>query len=113
MKGATLPTLSEAFDHPDRVADLPLTGLIVLLAQANTVTARATAALALKQDAPAPTRPKTTELITVAEAAAITKATPRWFYSRAGQPRYSFIKRLSEHTVRVDQTALIAWLAAQ
>lgn len=113
MKAATLPSLSDAYDHPDRVADLPVTGLVVLLAQAATVSARVTAALALAQDAPATTTPTTTEMITVQEAMKITRMTARWFYSRAGNRRYGFIKRLSEHTIRVDKAALLAWVAAQ
>jgi len=112
VNAATPPTLAEAFDHPDRVADLPLTGLIVLLAQAATVTARATAALAVKNDAPQPT-PTTPELITVAEAMKITGMTARWFYSRAGRKQFRFIKKLSPRTVRVDKAAFAQWLAAQ
>jgi predicted DNA-binding transcriptional regulator AlpA len=115
VRAVVLPTLSEVCSEPSRADDLPASAIVALLAQAASVEAQLTSALAQKLYAngamPQPTT--TPELITVQEAMKITGMRARWFYQRTGNKRFGFIKKLSARTVRVDKAALLAWVAAQ
>jgi hypothetical protein len=116
VSAVVLPTLAEVCDRPDAVKCLPPSALVALIAEAAGVEARLAGALAVALHANGCTTtatPEASRLISVSEAAQIMQVTKKWFYARAGNSRFKFVKRLSAKNIRVDKLAMAAWLATR
>ena len=110
-----MPTLAEVCARPDCASELEPSALTALIAEASGVVARLASVQARKlheQNHAAPP-PEPANLISVADACALTGLKPKFFYSRAGKRQFGFVKRLSERTIKIDPRGLRQWLAAR
>jgi len=112
---APAPTLVDLARDPERTADVPLSAVPSLMAQAAALQAALAARLAgvsITSDEPVGAHaPDAERLLTPPEAAALLGVTVTWLYRHAG--RLPFARRLSRKALRFSEAGLRRWLATR
>jgi len=112
---APAPTLVDLARDPERTADVPLSAVPSLMAQAAALQAALAARLAgisITPNEPVGAHaPDVERLLTPPEAAALLGVTVTWLYRHAG--RLPFARRLSRKALRFSEAGLRRWLATR